>query len=75
VGAHWPTKLLCSFLPMIYSAKEPAMEPEAAHRNRSEGNFGRLAFDCLSHPVFAVGSVRLSLRSLTGGTFVMVSIE
>jgi hypothetical protein len=27
VGAHWPTKLLCSFFPMICSAKEPAMEP------------------------------------------------
>jgi hypothetical protein len=38
VGAHWPTKLLCSFLPIICSAKEPAIEPKAAHRKRSEGN-------------------------------------
>src|SRR4051812_29047959 len=38
VGAHWPTKLLSSFLPSICSSSEPTIEPPAAHRNRSEGS-------------------------------------
>ena len=38
VGAHWPTNNASWFFPLTFKANEPAMEPNAAHKNKSDGS-------------------------------------
>src|SRR5688500_6944111 len=69
VGAHWPTKLDCSFLFARLSTSDTPMEPKAAHRNVSDGS---LAVCCSI--VRATGPSRWSTWGRVLGIVAVISI-